>query len=357
MKPPESRPPGASPADPRGIAAVLRNASVLFDSYSVRALTEASFEVRRGEVFGLLGPGGSGKSTTLKILAGRLRPTEGKVKVFGRSPRRPGIKARIGYLPEIAGSNRQSGFTGLLEFVCKLFARRQGEQSQSVDGSVSGRLRRARLAQVLVKNADLMILDEPFSGLDPVSCREVKELILALARRGKTVILSSDSLSDAKDVCHRMAVYYGGKIQAIGTLDELLAAPDAVRCTAPVLPRVTVERVLKIIREDLGGDTGFAGTVAENLKPALADATHKAPQASVATAAIAADQILAPLTKAARPEPSLESPDSPVDPVDHEKLAELTKPAAGALSQKAAELSAGATKADGKFSRLPDKTK
>jgi ABC-2 type transport system ATP-binding protein len=332
MKPPENLLAGPNPANPRGIVAVLRNVSMFFDSYSMRALTDASFEVRRGEVFGLLGPAGSGKSTTLKILAGRLRPTEGKVKVFSRSPRRARIKARVGYLPEKTGPNRQTGFAGLLEFVRNLFARTQGDRSQPVDESFSTAPRHAGLARVLVKNPDLIILDEPLSGLDPAGCREVKELILALAQRGKTVILSSNSLFDAKDICNRMAVYYGGKIQAIGTLDELLNAPDAVRFMAPVLPQATGRRVLKLIREDLDADTELAGTATENRDDDLAGSVRKAPPAGVSAAAVAAE-VLAPLTRAATPEPPAELPGSPVDSVDHEKLAELTKPAPGAPPQ------------------------
>src|SRR5690606_5258536 len=114
--------------------------------------------------------------------------------------------------------------------------------------------RRIGLAQALINDPDLIILDEPTAGLDPIGCREVKDLILALARRGKTVILSSHLLSDVEDVCDRVVVYYGGKIQAMGTLKELLATPDAVRITTPVLPRESMEKVLEIIRRDVAMD-------------------------------------------------------------------------------------------------------
>ncbi len=99
--------------------------------------------------------------------------------------------------------------------------------------------RRIGLAQALINDPDLVILDEPTSGLDPIGCREVKDLILALARRGKTVILSSHLLADVEDVCDRVVIYYGGKVQAMGTFKELLAKPDTVRITTPVLPRET----------------------------------------------------------------------------------------------------------------------
>src|SRR5213079_1288173 len=117
-----------------------------------------------------------------------------------------------------------------------------------------GMQRRIGLAQALINDPDLVILDEPTSGLDPIGCREVKDLILALARRGKTVILSSHLLADVEDVCDRVVIYYGGKIQAMGTLKELLATPDEVRITSPILPRATMDRVLETIRRDVSED-------------------------------------------------------------------------------------------------------
>src|SRR5205814_8297813 len=117
-----------------------------------------------------------------------------------------------------------------------------------------GMQHRIGLAHALINDPDLVILDEPTAELDPIGCREVKDLIIALARRGKTVILSSHLLSDVEDVCDRVVIYYGGKIQAMGTLKELLAKADSVRITAPVLPRQTLQRVLEIIRQDVGED-------------------------------------------------------------------------------------------------------
>src|SRR4026209_659224 len=110
-----------------------------------------------------------------------------------------------------------------------------------------GMQRRIGLAQALIKDPDLVILDEPTAGLDPIGCLEVKDLILALARRGKTVILSSHLLSDVEDVCDRVVILYGGKVQALGTLRELLAKPDRVRLTMTPLPRETMQRVLELI--------------------------------------------------------------------------------------------------------------
>ena len=117
-------------------------------------------------------------------------------------------------------------------------------RTRAVGEFSKGMQRRIGLAQALINDPDLVILDEPTSGLDPIGCREVKDLIVALARRGKTVILSSHLLADVEDVCDRVVIYYGGRVQAMGTLKELLTKPDTLRITTPVLPRETLERVL-----------------------------------------------------------------------------------------------------------------
>src|SRR5437667_2171795 len=229
-----------------------------------KAVDNVDFEVRRGEVFGLLGPNGSGKSTTVKLLLGLLYPTRGHIEVFGHSPRHVATKSRIGYLPEESYLYRYLDSNETLEFFGSLFElsnherRRRAEQLLEMVGLIQvrrrmvgefskGMQRRVGLAQALINDPDLVILDEPTSGLDPIGCREVKDLILALARRGKTVVLSSHLLADVEDVCDRVVIYYGGRVQAMGTLRELLAEADAMRITTPALPRQTMERVLERI--------------------------------------------------------------------------------------------------------------
>jgi ABC-2 type transport system ATP-binding protein len=139
-----------------------------------------------------------------------------------------------------------------------------------------GMQRRIGLAQALINDPDLVILDEPTSGLDPIGCREVKDLIVALARRGKTVILSSHLLADVEDVCNRVVIYYGGKIQAAGTLKDLLAEPDTLRITTPVLPRETLERVLEIIRKDVSTGEVRVDNPTQNLESYFLDVVQKA---------------------------------------------------------------------------------
>ena len=292
-----------NPQSPETVIAVRGLTKVFKDFWGrpkARAVDGVDFEVRRGEVFGLLGPNGSGKSTTIKMLLGLLHPTKGVIEVFGQSPRDVKTKARIGYLPEESYLYRYLDSRETLDFFGNLFAlspeERKNRSEQLLDmvgltgtrtravGEFSkGMQRRIGLAQALINDPDLVILDEPTAGLDPIGCREVKDLIVALARRGKTVILSSHLLSDVEDVCDRVVIYYGGKIQAQGTLKELLATPDAVRITTPTLPRATMEKVLEIIRRDVSDDKVRVDTPTQNLESYFLEVVAKARTQSAET--------------------------------------------------------------------------
>ena len=273
----------------RGLTKVFKD---FWNRPKARAVDNVDFEVRRGEVFGLLGPNGSGKSTTVKLLLGLLNPTRGHIEVFGHSPRHVQTKSRIGYLPEESYLYRYLNSRETLDFFGNLFHLSKGErnnraeqllemvglgktQTRAVGEFSKGMQRRIGLAQALINDPDLVILDEPTAGLDPIGCREVKDLIVALARRGKTVILSSHLLSDVEDVCDRVVIYYGGKIQAAGTLKELLAEPDTLRITTPVLPRETLERVLEIIRKDVSTGEVRVDNPTQNLESYFLDVVAK----------------------------------------------------------------------------------
>ncbi len=238
----------------------------------VRAVTDLSLQVRPGEVFGLLGPNGSGKSTTLKMILGLLYPTQGRLDVLGRSPRDVRTKRRVGYLPEESylypyltseetlqfhgrlfdlGSNaRRDRIAQLLDMIGLEHARHRvvGEFSK-------GMARRIGLAQALINDPDLVILDEPTSGLDPIGCREVKDLIRALAGRGKTVLLSSHLLADVEDVCDRIAILYNGQIRAVGPINDLLEERNRCRLTLPPdLPADAMKQILAAVRKVAGGE-------------------------------------------------------------------------------------------------------
>ena len=281
----------------RGLTKVFKD---FWNRPKARAVDNVDFEVRKGEVFGLLGPNGSGKSTTVKLLLGLLNPTKGHIEVFGHSPRHVQTKSRIGYLPEESYLYRYLNSRETLDFFGNLFHLSKSErenraeqllemvglgktQTRAVGEFSKGMQRRIGLAQALINDPDLVILDEPTAGLDPIGCREVKDLIVALARRGKTVILSSHLLSDVEDVCDRVVIYYGGKIQAAGTLKELLAEPDTLRITTPVLPRETLEKVLAIIRKDISTGEVRVDNPTQNLESYFLDVVQKARQAAAET--------------------------------------------------------------------------
>src|SRR5881409_2746383 len=281
----------------RGLTKVFKD---FWGRPKARAVDDVDFEVRRGEVFGLLGPNGSGKSTTVKLILGLLYPTKGHIEVFGHSPRHVATKSRIGYLPEESYLYRYLNSRETLGFFGNLFKLSTGERTRRTDqlldmvgltqtrtrtvGEFSkGMQRRIGLAQALINDPDLVLLDEPTAGLDPIGCREVKDLILALARRGKTVIFSSHLLSDVEDVCDRVVIYYGGRIQAMGPLKDLLARPDAIRITSPALPRETMARVLDVIRQDVAEDKVRIDTPTQNLESYFLNVVQNARQASAET--------------------------------------------------------------------------
>ena len=230
------------------------------------AVDGISFEIRRDEIFGLLGPNGSGKSTTIKMILGLLHRSKGNLTVFGKEPTDVAVKRRIGYLPEESYMYRFWTPVETLDFYGKLFGLPRAIRRSRIDellemvgmthaanrpvGEFSkGMARRLGIAQALINDPDLLILDEPTSGLDPLGSRQVKDLLLDLGRRGKTILLSSHQLDDVQDVCDRMVILYGGKIRSEGTVDELLEDSGRTVITTPRLDAATVTKIERIIRE------------------------------------------------------------------------------------------------------------
>ena len=259
----------------------------------VKAVRDVTFHVRRGEVFGLLGPNGSGKSTTLKMLLGLLQPTHGSLLVLNRSPRDVRAKAKVGYLPEETYLYPYLTARETLHFYGKLFDLNKRERIERIEQLIEmiglqhvgnrmvgefskGMARRIGLAQALINDPELVVLDEPTSGLDPLGTRQVKDLILALAERGKTVVLSSHLLADVEDVCDRVAILYSGELQAMGTLDELLEEKQRHRLTLPEMDAATWEQLLREIRSALGGQEPQIDHPRRNLEQFFVDVVKNA---------------------------------------------------------------------------------
>src|SRR5205809_67551 len=210
----------------------------------VRALNELNLTIHRGEVFGLLGPNGSGKSTTIKLLLGLIFPSRGTATVLGRPAGDTGVNEKIGFLPEESYLYRFLNGEEILKFYGKLFKidrrtlnRRVPELLDIVGLDAKSRKRKLReyskgmarrigLAQALINNPDLILLDEPTTGLDPIGTREMKDLILSLKQQGKTVLLCSHLLADVQDVCDRITILFRGQMMELGDVRDLLQVKD-----------------------------------------------------------------------------------------------------------------------------------
>ncbi len=237
----------------------------------VRAVDGVTLDIHQREIFGLLGPNGSGKSTTIKLILGLLRPTSGRLVVFGKRPSDVATKRRIGYLPEESHLYPFLNARETLDYYAKLFELDHRTRTRRIDELLEmvglahaqfrpvreyskGMARRIGIAQALINDPDLLILDEPTTGLDPIGTRQVKDLIIELGRRGKTVILSSHLLSDVEDVVDRMVILYGGKVRGEGTCDELLEKQSRTTIETDQLDDATLAEIDALIRKRTGGE-------------------------------------------------------------------------------------------------------
>ena len=233
----------------------------------VCAVEDLSLKIRYNEIFGLLGPNGSGKTTTIKMLLGLLHPTKGRSVVLGGDATDPKINVRIGFLPEESYLYKYLSARETLEFYGRLFklpskVRKMRIESlldmvglkavanRAVGTFSKGMARRIGLAQALINDPDLLILDEPTTGLDPIGTRQIKDLIIELAKRGKTILLCSHLLADVEDVCDRIAILYGGKIQSEGKVKELLQRSDKTQITTGPISDMAVERIKQIVSSE-----------------------------------------------------------------------------------------------------------
>jgi ABC-2 type transport system ATP-binding protein len=235
-----------------------------------KAVDNLSFHIEKGELFGLLGPNGSGKSTTIKLILGLLNRTKGRLTVFGREPHDVSVKKFIGFLPEESYLYRYLNSRETLDYYGRLFGLERATRRKRIEellewvglsqvahrpvGEFSkGMMRRIGLAQALINDPEFLILDEPTSGLDPIGTKQVKDLLVELRSRGKTILLSSHLLADVEDVCDRMAILYGGSIRAEGTVDELLTDSSH---TVLQVPRIqnenTITQIEKVLMQNEG---------------------------------------------------------------------------------------------------------
>lgn len=217
-------------------------------------LHDVTFEVHEGEVFGFLGPNGAGKTTTIKTILGLLTPDSGEVKLFGGAPSNPQTRTKLGFLPErayfpehldafevVAAHGALSGLSSsdskaraktLIERVGLGAAAKNPLRTYS-----KGQLQRVGIAQALVSQPQMVVFDEPMSGLDPIGRADVRDIMLELRKNGTTVFFSTHILSDAEMICDRVAILVGGKTRRTGRLEEVTAGADeAVEVVVRELP-------------------------------------------------------------------------------------------------------------------------
>jgi len=233
----------------------------------VYAVDDLNLQIRPNEVFGLLGPNGSGKTTTIKMLLGLLHPTKGHAVLLGGDGADPRINAHVGFLPEESYLYRFLNARETLDFYGRLFGLDSKTREMRIEallemvglkavasrpvGTYSkGMARRIGLAQALINDPDLLILDEPTTGLDPIGTRQIKDLIIKLAERGKTVLLCSHLLADVEDVCDRIAILYGGKVQAHGRVGDLLKKTNKTQILTDAISDATADRIRDVLRRE-----------------------------------------------------------------------------------------------------------
>jgi len=236
----------------------------------VIAVDDLNLCVKHNEVYGLLGPNGSGKTTTLKMLLGLLHPTKGKALVLGGDSSNTKISERIGYLPEDSYLYRYLSAKETLDFYGRLFGLPSQVRKRRIDsllemvgltgmanrpvGTFSkGMARRIGLAQALINDPDLLILDEPTSGMDPISTRQMKDLFIHLASRGKTILLCSHLLADVEDVCDRIGILYGGKMQTEGRVKSLLQKSNESQIVTGQLSESALDKIKQIVHAEQQG--------------------------------------------------------------------------------------------------------
>jgi ABC-2 type transport system ATP-binding protein len=237
----------------------------------VQALKALDLQVHRGEIFGLLGPNGSGKTTTIKLLLGLVFATEGEALIFNEPTTNVAKNERIGYLPEESYLYKFLNAEETLHFYGRLFKMSSAERKKRVGRLIDmvgltgakhrqlreyskGMQRRIGLAQALINNPELILLDEPTSGLDPIGTSEIKQLIRELREQGKTVVLSGHLLADMQDICDRIAILHRGELKEIGRVSDLLTVQDVTQIKVRNLSPEAIDELRDVIHRHRGED-------------------------------------------------------------------------------------------------------
>ena len=268
-----------------------------FRKTKVRAVDDVSLTIMPGEVYGLIGPNGSGKSTTMKALLGLLAPTAGSCHVFGKNSLKTDSRQETGFLPENPYFYKHLNGEETLRFYAKLCGMQGKEVNQRVDemlelvslqgarkrriGAYSkGMLQRIGLAQALIHEPRLLILDEPTAGVDPVGSREIRDLIVQLKERGVTVFLCSHLLEQVQEVCDHVGIIFNGKIVKAGPLDDLIAIEDQTEILVKNADERTLARIKAVITDSDNTEFIHMGKPRTTLERLFLDEAKKSDAAS-----------------------------------------------------------------------------
>jgi len=237
-----------------------------FSRFKVKAVDSLDLKIFRGEIFGFLGPNGSGKTTSMKMFLGLLNPTGGNAWVLGKEAHDVAVKNRIGFLPEESYLYRFLTAEETLDFYGRIFKipkqernKRIGEllelvglthaRKRPVKEYSKGMARRLGFAQALINDPEVIFLDEPTSGLDPIVTRHVKDIIIDLKKQGKTIFMSSHLLADVEDICDQIAIIHLGKLRTVGAVKDLIANKTISEISIQGLNKKLEEDIKELIKK------------------------------------------------------------------------------------------------------------
>ena len=275
----------SDPAPAVEIRNLVKEFKTSFRRKPLRAVDDVSIRIMPGEVYGLIGPNGSGKSTTMKALLGLVAPSSGQCSIYGRDSLKVDSRDEVGFLPENPYFYKHLSGAETLRFYGKLcglgghkledrvgellaLVDLEGARDRRLGGYSKGMLQRIGLAQALVQEPRLVILDEPTAGVDPLGSRQIRDLILKLRERGITVFLCSHLLEQVQEVCDRVGIIFRGKMVREGKLEDLIAIEDqseiVLRDASPEL----LEKIKELVESTPGASvvkTGKPRTTLERL--------------------------------------------------------------------------------------------
>lgn len=249
----------------------------------VLALDSLDAAVRPGEIVGLVGPNGSGKTTTFRLAAGLIRPDRGKISVSGAAPGSHAARRRLGYMPEQPGVPESLTPLELLQFVGRIFGKKTKERQKRIEelsdilslhrflkrrmgGFSKGMIKRVGIAAALLNEPDLLLLDEPLEGLDPLGSASVKEYLKELAASGTGILVSSHILSDVESLCHTLLIMNEGNLILAGPKEEILSRQGLVEMRFTAEDEEGMKKKVAALITGSGGEVIDAGRPRENLE-------------------------------------------------------------------------------------------